>query len=282
MNKFISSLSAIALLAVIVIGPVSAAGIAVDSAVYADGVGNGTITVTDAGKDYTADNIATWRVISGVGGAVANGTSAEVVEASGSFVITAAALDALVADTYALSFSTVAGDFTAVIVVVGNDNQVSVSATVDPILTFALDANTLALGTLPTAADAYANDSGTTKINPTVSANAEGGIVVTMASTGLKSSTKEIGVTDIAGGVAPTTGTDYYKVSTNASPNITDANAGLSAAGGTDMLASQTVYSVSTPVSGGTVAVTVAARAAATTEAGNYSDTLTFTATPTF
>lgn len=332
MNKFISSIAAIALVVTsMVIAPVRAAGVAVTdtlSVTTASTVSNHTITFTatsgipasgtikvtfpagfaigsvnDTDIDLTDDAVdvviaatpsgTTWgAAFSGQVLTLTNGSS---VVAGGSVVVIEIGLNATAdvagdaqitnpaAGNYGIVLTTSAGDLGGVVVPVGNANQVSVSATVDPILSFSLSPNALALGTLPTAANTYANDAGTSLITPTVNSNAEGGIVITMVSTGLKSGTKEIGITDIAGGVAPTTGTDYYKVSTNATPNLLDANGvDMTTAAGTDMLASQTVKSFATPVAAGTVAVTVGARADVTTEAGSYTDTLTFIATPTF
>ena len=311
MNKFISSLAAIALVITsVVISPVTAAGISftiasanrqnftLDLPAGVDLEAGDVITLTlRTAANGTAVDLSANDVTAATLGAGAAETLTNNGDAAGTIVITeggndeAAGADLVFALTtaltdntaYTITYSDTDSNFGAALINFGTANQVSVSATVDPILSFSLDTNTLALGSLPTAADTYANDTGTTKINPTVSSNAEGGIVVSMTSTGLKSATRESGVTDIAGGIAQTTATDYFKVSTNATPNITDANgANIATAAGTDVLASQTVYSIATPVAAGTVGVTVAARAAATTEAGNYADTLTFTATPTF
>lgn len=244
----------------------------------------GDITLTAGGA--TVASIAKASVGGGTDNRITITTATAAIGASQAVVIDFNGVNKITVPAsgiYQTTVTTSVSDFGAAFAYVGTANQVSVSATVDPILSFALDTNTLALGSLPTAVDTFANDGGATKINPTVSSNAGGGINVVMTSTGLKSATAEIGVTDIAGGVAQTAAVDYYKVSTNATPNITDANgANMTTAPGTDMLASQTVYSIATPVAGGTVGVTVAARAATTTEAGNYTDTLTFTATPTF
>ncbi len=156
-------------------------------------------------------------------------------------------------------------------------STVGVTATVTPILTMALDATTLALGTLTTSA--YNSGS----VNITVATNAVGGADVTMTSVGLKDTVvgKEIGVSDIDA-TAQTAATDYYKVTTNAAPVFADVNDALANAGGTDVLASQVVYNGTTVAAADTTKVTVGAKIAATTEAGTYSDTLTFTVVGSF
>jgi|GEM_PF-4324666 len=178
---------------------------------------------------------------------------------------------------YVITFNTDDGVFGSVTVDTGTYNDVAVSATVVPVLTMSLDASTIALGTLTTAS--YNTDN----VTATVSTNALGGADVTMASAGLKDTVidREIGVTSIAAN-PQTAATDYYKVTTNGAPVLTDANDGLANAGGTDMVASQVVYNGTGPVSAQATTVTVGAKIGATTEAGNYTDTLTFTVTGSF
>lgn len=328
MNKFISSLAAIALVITsVVIAPVKAASVAVTDALSISTASTnsnhtitftatsgipaaGTIVVTfpagftigsvafgdidlsDDAVDLTLAAVTAgtdWgAAFSGQVLTLTNGSAAVV---GGSVMVLKIGTNATggvnqiinpATSTPTITLTTSAGDLGAAVVYVGAANQVSVSATVDPILSFSIDNTTLALGTLPVATNDYANDTGTTKITNTINSNAQGGIVVTMSSTGLKSATREIGVTNIATGIADTLATDYYKVSTNATPNLVDANGvDMTTAAGTDILASQTVLTAAAPVAG-TVAVTVGARAAADTEAGSYTDTLTFIATPTF
>ena len=311
MKKFISKLSAVALLAALVVIPTSQAASIAVSATSADA---NTLAITLTGltgniadtddfnvtvktlDDGTAVDISAATAIHGDDGSFAEAAfnttgvnlTSDAAASTPSKVITITSAGSFpTTEDYVVTVSIIAGtqnigDFGATTVIKSTQGQVAVTATVEPTLTFVLDTNSLALGTLPIAADTYANDGGASKINPTVSTNAAGGVVVAMASAGLATANEEIGVTDI-NAAAQTAATDYYKVSTNATPNIVDANAGLTAVGGTDMLATQQVYtSGGAPVSAGTVAVTVAARADATTEAGNYADTLTFSATATF
>lgn len=311
MKKLIAKLSAVALLAALVVVPTSQAA---SIAISATSVDDNTLAITLTGL---TGNIANTDDFNVTVKALDNGAAVDVSAATaihgddGSFdeaafnttgvnltadgvagnpskVITITSAGSFpTTDDYVVTVSVIAGtqnigDFGATTVIKSTQNQVAVTATVEPILTFVLDTNSVALGTLPIAADDFANDDGSAAINPTVSTNAAGGVVVDMASAGLATAVAEIGVTDIAA-VPSTAATDYYKVSTNVAPDFTDTDDGLTGAGGTDMLATQQVYSSgNAPVSAGTVAVAIAARADATTEAGNYADTLTFSATATF
>lgn len=312
MKKLFAKLSAVALLAALVVVPNSQAASIAVSATSGDantleltlGGLTGNIAVSDS-FNITVKTLDDGSVVDISGATAVNGTDAAMTPSAfnttglnlvaagvGStpnkvITITDAGMFPTTED-YVVTLSVIAGtqnvsDFGATTVIKSTQNQVVVTATVEPTLTFVLDTNAVALGTLPIAADTYANDDGATAITPTVSTNAAGGVVVDMTSAGLKTATEEIGVTDIDGLIAQTAAADYYKVSTHATPNITDANDGLANAGGTDMLATQQVYtSAGAAVDGATVRVSVAARAASTTEAGNYTDTLTFSATATF
>lgn len=313
MKKLIAKISAVALLLAMVVTPkTQAAGVAITASLNA---GRTALTVTlPGGVDLAIGDDITLKLattsngtavdLSGAAQATAltvdgNDEFAQVTnagDANGNIVLTnlvanpaagaaiVVTMPALATDTaYTVTYRDNLGNFGSAMINTGTSNQVAVTATVEPTLTFTLDNNTVALGTLPIAADTYANDNGATNVGVAVATNAAGGVVVAMASTGLKTLNEEIGVTDIAGGVAQTAATDYYKVSTNVAPNFTDAGADITAAGGDDMEATQQVYtSGGNPIGNGTVDVAVAARAAATTEAGNYTDTLTFSATATF
>jgi hypothetical protein len=95
---------------------VNAAAIDVDSVVYDDGTD--TITVTDAGKDYTGDVLTTFRVTDQDGATVAGISVADVSEANGSFTATNVAIDALADGVYSIAFITTNGDFSSAIFVV--------------------------------------------------------------------------------------------------------------------------------------------------------------------
>jgi len=298
MKRIISSISALALVAITVIGPVNAAGIAVDSAVYDDGTD--TITVTDADKDYTVDDVASWSVVTSIGTAVASGDSTEVTEANGSFVITDAVnFDGLVTDTYTLSFSTVSGDFSAVIVAVGAANQVQVTATVEPVLTFGVAGGDVDFGSLNPTGDNTA--AGQTTIS--FVSNATSGIVISGSAVGADSGATAgalgiSGSTSVIAAIGSETdpaayndAAEYFAVELN-TLNATDGSilASNDFSVGDDGTADRAndldgatalVNSNSTPVDG-SFNVEYHIGTIPTTDAGAYAGTITYTAVPTF
>ena len=246
------------------------AGLTVSSAVFN---GTDTITVTVA-KNFSSDAVAS-VVLKNSAGVVNAGVTVTDVAANlnGSFTVTdAPTLGALVPDTYSLAFITVSGDYSAVVVNVGNDNTVQVTARVEPTLSFALSANAITLGTLNTDGATYVDGN----ITATVATNAQGGAVVTFDATGLADKSalvlKSIGALTEGTTTATADATDAYKFGINAP-----------ASGGANVAASaNAVYSVANPVAPTSTIVHIGAVAGATTEAGNYSDTLTFNVTGTF
>ncbi|MBI2050181.1 MAG: hypothetical protein HYT31_00045 [Parcubacteria group bacterium] len=195
---------------------------------------------------------------------------------------------------YVITYSDTDSNFSAALINFGTANQVPVSATVVPILTMSLangtDGNqTIAFGQL--VPGTFSEDD----INVTYATNGVGGVNVTAASTGLatdvdadgtrdNANDREIGVQSIAA-TANTAAADYYKVSTAAGGTAAVAfdavDNVITSVAGRDMRATQDVVSATGPVSA-TQAVTVGTRVANDTEAGDYTDTLTFTLTPTF
>jgi hypothetical protein len=103
----------------------------------------------------------------------------------------------------------------------------------------------LDLGVLSTSANTYTPQT----IAITTATNATNGLVVAMASSGLKDSIigREIGITNIDGTITNTVATDYYKVQVknvdhNTTASLVDTNgANMYTAAGTDMLASQNI-----------------------------------------
>jgi len=253
----------------------------------ADSIGADEVVISDAADTITITvDAATGGVIDAgdtVTVTIGDGTAAGLVDitnpAAGTHTVTITAG----ADSATLAFVTVA------------TNSVSVTATVDPVVTFSIGTGTdgnsvIAFGTL--VSGTYSKDD----VNLSYASNATGGITVTMASTGLatdldgngtkdNANDREIGVQDIATGAAQTgEAGDYYKVSTvGAVGTVTfdDTDNAISAAGGRDMRTTQDVVTATTPTSSSQF-VTVGAKIGATTDAGSYSDTLTFTLTSTF
>ena len=147
--------------------------------------------------------------------------------------------------------------------------QVYVSAYIAPVLSMSLDTNTIAFWTLDPATP------NTQSVNLTTATNAEGWITIGMAATWLASSTKSIWSL-VKWGTVATAAADSYEVDSS-------TNAGWTALGLSNVAGSQTILTANDVVeSNATTTVNLTATAEATTEAWNYSDTLTFTVTGTF
>jgi len=246
-----------------------------DEVVINDGADTITITV-DAATGGVIDAGDTVTVTIGDGAAAGLNDITNPTAGTHTISITAGS------DSATLAFVTVA------------TNTVSVTATVDPVVTFSIgngtDGNTaIAFGTLTSGA--YSEDD----VNLAYASNATGGITVNMASAGLttdldgdgtkdNANDREIGIVDVAASTTATAETDYYKVSTaggTGAVTFDDTDNTISAVGGRDMRNAQSVVTATTPASSSQL-VTVGVKVGPTTDAGSYSDTLTFTLTSTF
>lgn len=148
-------------------------------------------------------------------------------------------------------------------------SDVQVSAQVAPTLTMTISTWAINFGTLAP------NVVATGTLSIVTATNADQGAIISMASNGLQSTTKTIGA---YGASMPTTSdwTDFYKVQSSTDHLGTALTS-------RDIAASQTVLSANTvPTANATTTVDVSAMAGSTTEAGNYSDVLTFTVTGSF
>lgn len=156
-----------------------------------------------------------------------------------------------------------------------NTETITVSATVASSLSLTASALTMALGALD---GTFAGN--TASVTFTMSTNSLNGGQLDMTSGGLKSATREIGVTDIASGTPQTAAADYYKISTNAFPGFTTSSGAISDINGADMLATQNLYNGVAPITGTTQLVTVGAQIDTSfTDAGTYADSLVATLT---
>lgn len=240
-------------------------------------------TITDGVTlDTTATNLAAGNYV----------LTKTVTASSLAPTVTLVLTNVLATGNYTVSFLGSNGDYGAVQMTVGTGNQVAVTASVVPVLEFALNTNTLALGQL--AAGIFSTGS----VTATVNTNAIGGVTVTTASTGLKTggtlADREIGVNPINGTAVATTAPDYYRISTNSTPvfGVTAVSAELtplafpntqSAAGANIITGAMVVYHTAAPlIAAVPTIVTIGAQIATNTEAGNYADTLTFTVSGTF
>lgn len=169
---------------------------------------------------------------------------------------------------YSVAYMDNQGNFSNAVANFGTANQVTVSATVLPTLTMSLDTTTLNLGNLDTVA--YADQT----VTVTTSTNAVGWADITMGSTWLKDTNidREIWVNSLAA-QAQTAAADRYLYTVG----------WAIWAWSTDMTASQVVLNgTNIANSNAATAVHIGAIVGATTEAWNYSDTLTFSVTGSF
>lgn len=277
--------------------------------VNAAGLNGNTLTVSTSGGDIVIDSSATPFTPSATVVATVNGTT-RVAAVTDNNTITITDADGngggtLDAGNYSISvvenantpanaaddvyFSVVYNTLAAG---TAGSNQVLVTARVAPTLSLAIGNGTdgnqaISFGTLTPGS--FAEDD----VQLTYASNAVNGVILTMTSGGLKDGAiqREIGVTDIntddgAGANSENTAaTDYYKVSTaggTAAVTFDTATNTLANAAGAQMLATQTLVSTSAPNATTNQMVTIGTQVASDTEAGNYSDTLTFTITGSF
>ncbi len=176
------------------------------------------------------------------------------------------------------------------------DDQVAVTATVDPMFTFSVNNLTPGFGTFSSTTKRYAttNGSGATSDpganNPsyvTLTTNAPNGATVSVASqyAGLyKAATPGVAHTIAATAAsAVATGTESYALYVK-SPSGLSAVAGFSGESSATALTTslQTILTASAPVSSGAADIGLIAAVSGSTMAGSYTDTLTFVGTGKF
>ncbi len=193
--------------------------------------------------------------------------------------------------TMAVSVNSGADTGTAGISIVDtNFDQVSVTAAVDPTISFAISDASIGFGTLSSSAARYATgDTNGTGVegsahNLTVSTNATSGYTVYVLGATLTSGGNTI---NAIGGSATTSsvGTEQFGINVAASggsgtataPYATASNYAYNATATQDDIGSSTGPSATT-----TFAISYLANILATTEAGSYTTTLTYTATGSF
>lgn len=181
------------------------------------------------------------------------------------------------------------GDSGTISVDIITDDQVVVTATVDPSITFSISANSIQFGSLNASDDRYATTSGgssSVTVAHTLAAgtNATSGYVMYMLGATLTSGANTI--TAPAGPSATTIGSEQFGLNLSASggSGTVDTQYGTTSQYGfgstssvQDNIASATGASATT-----TYSATYVGNIGASTEAGNYTTTLTYTATATF
>lgn len=266
---------------------VNAAALNVDSVVYDDGAD--TITVTDAGTDFTGDLITTLRVTDSSAATVAGVDVADVTEANGSFtVLDAVNLNGLATGIYAVSFVTAGGDFGSATFSVGNADQIQVTANVLPILSMNITGGAVAFGDLVADTPATAGTQTTIAVNT----NAANGYTIQVANLGLLDGANQI--PDAGANENLTTGYGFgvnasvdagatIDLKTSAAATIAAAYVGADNTNVSGMSTTPaTIASATGPVATQTTTVTYHTRVSALQETGNYTDTITYSITGSF
>jgi len=185
---------------------------------------------------------------------------------------------------YTVSVGGTFGDTGSFVIVIVTDEQVAVTGSIDPSLTFTLSANSTTFGTLTTGAVATATPS----ITLTVGTNANSGYTISVKDqgTGAVAGLYNAGTsTNIASGTANlSAGTEGYGIqassatATISSPyNVSSNNVGALSVNSTPLATYSTVTA-----SNHTISVAHLAAISLTTKPGAYTDTLTYYVTANF
>lgn len=191
-------------------------------------------------------------------------------------------------DDDTITFSGAFGDTGTLSVDIIADDQVDITATVSPSITFSISDNDIEFGTLTAADDTFADNAGgnATEVEAhqlAAGTNATGGYVMYVSGATLTSGGDTI---DAIGGTntASSAGTEQFGVRYTASGGSGTVDAPYAAAGfayngvaSPDNIASATGPSATT-----TYSARYVANITSSTEAGSYATTLTYTATATF
>lgn len=169
------------------------------------------------------------------------------------------------------------------------DDQVVITATVAPTLTFSISDNTIEFGTLSSSQATWADDSGgsTTDVaahTMAVATNATGGYVVTYNGATLTSGSDTIDVASINDDANGTPGTEQFGLSISTDGDATIASGYNHGDPDWTWVASTTttIASENGPTATETLSAYYLANISPNTEAGAYSTTVTYLATGTF
>lgn len=187
---------------------------------------------------------------------------------------------------------TIGGTFTdygtLAVEIIAND-QVVITATVDPTLTFTISDNTIEFGALSSSAATWADDSGGSTSDVvahtmTVATNATGGYNISYNGPTLTSSADTIDVASINDDANGVPGTEQFGVSYSTDGDATIATGYDHAGPDWTWVASTTtpIISETGPTATETISARYLANIAANTEAGAYTTTVTYVATATF
>ena len=180
---------------------------------------------------------------------------------------------------YIITISDSGGDSASIAVAIVTNSQVTISATVNPTITFSISSNSVSFGVLtPSLVSTQTN-------TLTLSTNASNGANITVydLNAGLLQNVTSGHL--IASATATlVAGIEGYGINGSGSGGLTTLSPynGTGNAIGGLVKTSQNLASISTPVSGSTVTVNYLAAISDVTPSGTYSDTVTFVATGNF
>ncbi len=187
------------------------------------------------------------------------------------------------------------GDTGTAAVDIITDDQVTVSATVDPTITFSISDNSIGFGSLSSTAARWATGDTTGASSDSAAAhtlsvatNAQSGYVLSYSGATLTSGSNTISVASITNDADGTQGSEEFGlgVSTNGSSTVAAAYDHNSTAGSRDWAfvasTTTTIVSRTTPTNTETISAFYLANIAGSTEAGSYTTTITYIATGTF
>ncbi len=246
----------------------------------ADGDSATTVTLTSGTGTITADRCVRFRI----------GTNA-VSQTTGSNQITNGAIDD--DDTIAISGSF--GDTGTIAVDIITEDQVNVTATVDPTITFSVSDTTIGFGSLSSTAARFATGDTTGSGSDSAAAhtlavatNAASGYVLSYNGATLTSGGNTIDVAAITNDADGTQSIEEFAlgISTNGSSTVATGYDHNAVAGNRDWAfvagTTTTIISRTTPTNTETVSAFYLSNIAGNTEAGSYSTNITYIATGTF
>ena len=207
------------------------------------------------------------------------GTNATTVGTGDTQIVNPGALS-----SYKISFAGTIGDTGSVAVGIGNDDQVSITATVDPILDFDVTDTTVALGTLSTST--VSSDTATM----TASTNAGSGYSITVSGATLDTGSATIDAMAVA--ATSSVGSEQFglNLKNNTTPNVGTeasggsgvASAGYNTADNFKFATGETVASTASTSTTTTYTMSYIANIGSNTDAGSYAATHTYIATGNF
>ncbi len=180
---------------------------------------------------------------------------------------------------YIITISDSGGDNASIAVAIVTSSQVTISATVNPTITFSISSNSISFGVLTATTVSSQTNTLTLSTNASKGAN----ITVYDLNAGLLQNVSSGHL--IASSTATlSAGTEGYGINGSGAGGLTVVSPynGTGDAVGALVKTAQNLASISVPVSGGTVTVNYLAAISAVTPAGTYADTITYIATGNF